>query len=1741
MRLSNKSTFSLACLILLLALGVVFGTTSVMAHPHLDDPDTTDVDESDVDHSESDHPTATITLTSANDSSFTEDSIIGTTVVRLLNGAAVDLDNDGTDDIEKGGRFADPRATDRSTAGSEIVQDATGLFKLRIEFSQDLDVENSNFAAADIVLTAVGSTTPQLDTTTVAWVQTPAFVAADDDTTSYDDTKRVIEAEVLIPVATYGADPAELPITVYASVRLGVVGTNGVQTAPQVINGEPVAALFNLKSDPLDATFTVVDALLPSDAPANFTAVSANTETPSVTLAFDLVTNAEKYQYSKDGGANWEDIPAASVMTDGVSHVVTTGLMNGIAYTFQVRAVRGSQIGMAASTTPATLTPMFPAPAAPTMGDTGTGDGQVTLQWTAVANADSYEYRQSSNGGTTWGDWMAIPGDGTTDSHVVTGLTNGDTYDFEVRAVRTNALDGMSSSISATPVGPDVPITITPGSMIKSVMHGGGEIGLPTKGEVITLTLESTVNPDGKITVVGGVTSNPGYTVAASSTTDEYTLSVLVNQLTSSVTISAMTGYELRQIDPESTATTPMPEMIDDFVIMVDKTGPTVTITTPSGLPAEGGAFNVTLTFDETLASVPTDGNFDVINGKIGNFIKIDDVTYLATVTPDHGVHIGNTDAMKQSVEIRIKNNLMDEHGNASMATAADADADAIFMPAKATIADAAFDSASPASGNIAQGGTIEVTFTEDPGTVTATGGTITTSGKTRTITVSSTQAAGALEITLTWRNAADTENLEHELNYTVTVDERELATANSSAAFDVPGESFVIVVRDLAAANAEGLDFSATAPNATVVEWPGMPDLHDVFNTDAPHGGGALILTESAAQPSNRGRNPGTVGISEIMWALDDGFFGDGQLRDRASQWIELHNLNTNQNRQTPVPDNPDDGNAIVVLSYKTGAKALEVDDIVKDNLAAGELDVVTNVFNERPGNPLWKVPGNNGDSIAGTSFTSMARRGEFSLSATHDGKHNKRYTKTGVGNAGNSPDGRNKDQWAASTNEYLRFRTGVQGDTVRIAYEFIGTPGRVNTFSPERATVRDARTDIPASPIIINEVANRDDANSQYEWIELKNVSDAEVNLNNYQISILTAVDKDEPFIFLPNNNNSKIPAGGVLLLVDSDPFGDDDHPLAVGWKIGKDAEIQVPGLESLGINATSKHGRYLVVPFGGKNNKFITGLPDDGNFILVVRSADSHNHEHGHGDRGRAELGAADLGRITDIAGYAGTLTKNGYTNSVSKTDLWPLKEQRTGALISDRNKLTANIVHDRRRNGRNGLAGVGTTHNDRNEGQVAYQHAGYTGIGYKRQATNSPKHGGTPGYDNGARKGRVSDLATTKLVISEIMLSQGAEGIRTTLPQWIEIYNPSPHPVNLGGWRLIIENPRDPIRTINLGGGTVKTILSKQTILVVSGSARDFGSGNLVSAAAKVFPSTRVYSVYQHQKNEFNMDSRFDPILNQEAFHITLIDGAALDLSKPEQKAIADDPTKSLRVSGKYYTISDVIGNLDGDPRTNDTPEDNGKMAFPMGMTADGNRTSFIRIFDKGVARDGTLAVKPLGGTDGVGVARMKGIDAKYGWVHAADTVFAYANDNIRATTWYGARSDSGTPLNRIGQILPVELSSFRPTLADGKVTIRWTTESELDNAGFNILRSETRNGEFKQVNTELIQGAGTTGERNTYKWVDPTAKPGVVYYYQIEDVSFAGEHQVLAITKLKGLISAQGKLTTTWSELKQASQ
>ena len=204
--------------------------------------------------------------------------------------------------------------------------------------------------------------------------------------------------------------------------------------------------------------------------------------------------------------------------------------------------------------------------------------------------------------------------------------------------------------------------------------------------------------------------------------------------------------------------------------------------------------------------------------------------------------------------------------------------------------------------------------------------------------------------------------------------------------------------------------------------------------------------------------------------------------------------------------------------------------------------------------------------------------------------------------------------------------------------------------------------------------------------------------------------------------------------------------------------------------------------------------------------------------------------------------------------------------------------------------------------------------------------------------------------------------------------------------------------------------------------------------------------------------------------------------------------------SLKLTNSKGVLVDHIGTLIGDKQSWQLHE----------CLVEGVRTALIRRFDEGVPRAGT---------------------ERRGWRRAIDA------KRLAAGIYYGSQHDLGTPGYRRGKPLPVELSQFSARFVDGQVMIKWTTESELDNAGFNILRSQSKQGRFVKVNPTLIQGAGTTGERNEYTWTDTTAKPNTVYYYQIEDVSHAGVRKQLATVRLRGLVSASGKFITRWADLK----
>ena len=86
---------------------------------------------------------------------------------------------------------------------------------------------------------------------------------------------------------------------------------------------------------------------------------------------------------------------------------------------------------------------------------------------------------------------------------------------------------------------------------------------------------------------------------------------------------------------------------------------------------------------------------------------------------------------------------------------------------------------------------------------------------------------------------------------------------------------------------------------------------------------------------------------------------------------------------------------------------------------------------------------------------------------------------------------------------------------------------------------------------------------------------------------------------------------------------------------------------------------------------------------------------------------------------------------------------------------------------------------------------------------------------------------------------------------------------------------------------------------------------------------------------------------------------------------------------------------------------------------------------------------------------------------------------------------------------------VDLVSFKAEPQGRDVLVSWETASEIDNAGFNLYRSEA-GGERIRLNDWLIpsQNPGSV-VGSSYQFVDRSAEPDTAYQYWLEDIDLAG--------------------------------
>ena len=144
----------------------------------------------------------------------------------------------------------------------------------------------------------------------------------------------------------------------------------------------------------------------------------------------------------------------------------------------------------------------------------------------------------------------------------------------------------------------------------------------------------------------------------------------------------------------------------------------------------------------------------------------------------------------------------------------------------------------------------------------------------------------------------------------------------------------------------------------------------------------------------------------------------------------------------------------------------------------------------------------------------------------------------------------------------------------------------------------------------------------------------------------------------------------------------------------------------------------------------------------------------------------------------------------------------------------------------------------------------------------------------------------------------------------------------------------------------------------------------------------------------------------------------------------------------------------------------------------------------------------------------------------GWEQVTYDLSAYPNENViirwhfgsdGLTTEHGWYIDDVNITDYPENPLPVTLSNFTGICNNKLSTLKWITQSEINNSYWNVYRSPSENfGQSICVNATPIPGAGTVFQPTNYEYSDFIGElPFSQYYYWIESVDLGGTSSIHA--------------------------
>ncbi len=231
---------------------------------------------------------------------------------------------------------------------------------------------------------------------------------------------------------------------------------------------------------------------MPGIVPGAPTGLTATGQNGSVALSWTApgnlgtpaLTGYQVFQGTSPGGEDYSTVVASPTGTSAT----ISGLTNGTTYYFTVEAVNATGNGI--PSTEASAQPGI-VPDAPTGLTASPGGNQhVLLSWTAPGNTGSSGLRgYDVYEGTSPGGESSTPVNGGTlvpgTTYTATGLTNGNTYYFTVKAVNQTgpgAASGEASAMAGSLPGTPTGLTASPGGNQQVSLSWTGTTGFPAPG-----------------------------------------------------------------------------------------------------------------------------------------------------------------------------------------------------------------------------------------------------------------------------------------------------------------------------------------------------------------------------------------------------------------------------------------------------------------------------------------------------------------------------------------------------------------------------------------------------------------------------------------------------------------------------------------------------------------------------------------------------------------------------------------------------------------------------------------------------------------------------------------------------------------------------------------------------------------------------------------------------------------------------------------------------------------------------------------------------------------------------------------------------------------------------------------------------------------------------------------------------------------------------------------------------------